>query len=205
VYLPPAFAETDPAAIGAIIAAHSLAQLVVVGPDGLVASPVPMLVRGAIGTDGWRLAGHVAKANPVLVPGPALAIFTGVEAYISPSAYATKREHGRVVPTWNYETVQVHGELVLHLEPEWILELVSELTNRHESKRTEPWQVTDAPADYVNGLLRAIVGIELAVTKVTAKRKLSQNQPVANADGVRAQLSAGTPSDRAAAAAMPPR
>ncbi len=205
MYSPPAFVETDPVAIAAILRDHSLAQLIVAGPDGLVASPVPMLVRGCVGFEGWRLVGHLAKANPVLTAGPALAIFTGVEAYISPSAYVTKREHGRVVPTWNYETVQVHGELALRPEPDWILELISELTNQHESNRAEPWHVSDAPADYINGLLRAIVGIELVVTKVVAKRKLSQNQPDANADGVRAQLSAGTPSEQAAAAAMPPR
>jgi transcriptional regulator len=205
MYLPPAFAETDSTVITEILANHALAQLVVAGPDGLVATPVPMLVRGEVGVDGWSLVGHLAKANPVLVAGPALAIFTGVEAYISPSAYVTKREHGRVVPTWNYETVHVHGELVFHAEPEWILELVSALTTSLESGRSEPWSVTDAPSDYVDGLLRALVGIELLPTKLTAKRKLSQNQPVANAEGVRALLSTGTPSDQAAAAAMPAR
>lgn len=167
-----------------------------------MATPIPMMVRGTFGSDGWRLVGHLAMGNPVLQAGPALAIFTGVEAYVSPSAYATKREHGRVVPTWNYETVQVHGELVLHREPEWLLDLLAELTDRHESRRAQPWQVSDAPPDYVAGLLRAIVGIELVVTSVTAKRKLSQNQPVANADGVQAQLAAGTPSEQAVALAM---
>ncbi len=202
MYVPSAFAETDPTTIAAIVRAHPLAQLVVhTAADGLLATPVPMHIRVSEGGE-WMFVGHLAKGNPVLVGGPALASFTGVEAYISPSMYPTKAEHGRVVPTWNYETVQVRGELVLQREPAWILELLNDLTSEHESPRSSPWSVADAPSDYVDGLLRAIVGIELRPTNITAKRKLSQNQPEINRASVKAMLSSGTAAERATAAAM---
>ncbi len=161
------------------------------------------VVDPATGAISFR--GHLAKANPALVEGPSLLLFLGVDAYVSPSAYPSKAEHGRVVPTWNYETVQVHGDLVLHPEPAWVLNIVRALTNVHESHRNTPWSVEDAPAEYVYGMLRAIVGIEVMPTSIVAKRKLSQNQPVANAEGVRAMLAAGTPREQAAAHAMPVR
>ncbi len=205
MYLPPSFAEHDPDEIARIVDTHPLAQLVVEGPDGLTATPLPMLrvVDPATGATTFR--GHLAKANPVLVEGRALLLFLGVDAYVSPSAYPSKAEHGRVVPTWNYETVQVRGDLVLHPEAAWVLDIVRALTNVHESDRTVPWSVDDAPADYIDGMLRAIVGIEVLPTSIMAKRKLSQNQPVANAEGVRAMLAAGTPREQAAAHAMPAR
>ena len=110
-----------------------------------------------------------------------------------------------MVPTWNYEAVQVRGNLVLHPEPTWVLDIVRALTNVHESHGNAPWSVEDAPADYIDGMLRAIVGIEVLPTSIVAKRKLSQNQPVANAEGVRAMLAAGTAKDQATARAMPVR
>ena len=205
MYLPSSFAEDDPDEIARIVDTHPLAQLVVRGSDGLVATPVPMLrvVDRATGVTTFR--GHLAKANPALVAGPSLLLFMGVDAYVSPSAYPSKAEHGRVVPTWNYETVQVRGDLVLHPQPAWVLDIVRALTNVHESHRNAPWSVEDAPADYLDGMLRAIVGIEVVPSSIVAKRKLSQNQPVANADGVRAMLASGTPKDQAAAQAMPVR
>ncbi len=205
MYLPSAFAETDPVEVARIVDGHPLAQLVVVGTDGLTATPVPMLrvVDPVSGATSFR--GHLARSNPALVAGPALVLFCGVDAYVSPSAYPSKVEHGRVVPTWNYETVQVRGELALHPEPAWVLGIISALTNAHESERNAPWSVDDAPSDYIDGLLRAIVGIEVTPTSIVAKRKLSQNQPAANADGVRTMLAAGTPREQAAALAMPVR
>ena len=157
----------------------------------------------ATGVTSFR--GHLAKANPALVEGASLLLFLGVDAYVSPSAYPSKAEHGRVVPTWNYEAVQVRGNLVLHPEPTWVLDIVRALTNVHESHGNAPWSVEDAPADYIDGMLRAIVGIEVLPTSIVAKRKLSQNQPVANAEGVRAMLAAGTAKDQATARAMPVR
>ncbi len=205
MYLPSSFSEDDPDEIARIVDTHPLAQLVVGGSDGLVATPVPMLrvVDPATGVTSFR--GHLAKANPALVAGPSLLLFMGVDAYVSPSAYPSKAEHGRVVPTWNYETVQVRGDLVLHTEPVWVLDIVRALTNVHESHRNAPWSVEDAPADYLDGMLRAIVGFEVVPSSIVAKRKLSQNQPVANADGVRAMLASGTPKDQAASQAMPVR
>lgn len=205
MYLPSSFAEHDPGEIARIVDAHPLAQLVVEGPDGLTATPVPMLRRVDPATGVTTFCGHLAKANPALVEGSALLLFLGVDAYVSPSAYPSKAEHGRVVPTWNYETVQVRGDLVLHPERAWVLDIVRALTNAHESRRQLPWSVGDAPADYIDGLLRAIVGIELVETSIVAKRKLSQNQPEANAQGVRAMLAAGTPREQEASHAMPLR
>lgn len=205
MYLPSAFAETNAAEIARIVDTHPLAQLVVTGTDGLTATPVPMQRRVDLSTGATTFVGHLAKGNPALVEGPALLLFVGVDAYVSPSGYLSKAEHGRVVPTWNYETVHVHGDLVLHPEPAWVLDIVRSLTNVHELDRTFPWSIDDAPAEYINGLLRAIVGIEVVPTSIVCKRKLSQNQPVANAEGVRAALAAGTSREQALAQVMPDR
>ena len=205
MYLPAAFSENDPEEIARIVDQYPLAQLVVAADDGLIATPVPMLRRVDPTSGATTFHGHLAKANLALVEGSVLLLFLSVDAYVSPSAYPSKAEHGRVVPTWNYETVQVRGDLVLHPEPAWVLDIVRALTNVHESHRNVPWSVEDAPADYLDGMLRAIVGIEVVPSSIVAKRKLSQNQPVANADGVRAMLASGTPKDQAAAQAMPVR
>ena len=202
MYLPSAFAEHDPAEIARIVDTYPLAQLVVVGPHGLVATPVPMLrfVDPASGALSFR--GHLAKANPALVEGQAMLLFLGVDAYVSPSAYPSKFETGRVVPTWNYETVQVQGNLVLRPEPAWVLDIVRALTNVHESGRVRPWSVDDAPTDYIEGLLRAIVGIEVVPTSIVAKRKLSQNRSQADSAGVVADLAAGDALQQRASMAM---
>ena len=202
MYLPAAFSENDPGEIARIVDAHPLAQLVIEADDGLIATPVPMLRRVDPTSGAATFHGHLAKANPALVEGSVLLLFLGVDAYVSPSAYPSKAETGRVVPTWNYETVQVRGDLILHPEPAWVLGIVRALTTVHESGRSVPWSVDDAPADYIDGLLRAIVGIEVIPTSIVAKRKLSQNQPVTNADGVRAMLASGTPNEQATAQAM---
>ena len=111
-------------------------------------------------------------------------IVRGPDAYISPSWYATKAEHGRVVPTWNYVTAHVHGVVTVHDDPAWVAELVRELTDRHEAGRAAPWSVDDAPPKFFAGQLRAIVGVELAIERIEAKFKLSQNRPAADVDGV---------------------
>jgi transcriptional regulator len=133
------------------------------------------------------LLGHLARNNdqwrrPVL--GEALAILRGPDAYVSPSWYATKTEHGRVVPTWNYIVVHAYGELVVHDDPAWVEALVRRLTGQHEAGRPHPWSVDDAPGGYLHGQLRAIVGIELRITRLEAKWKLSQNRSAADVDGV---------------------
>ncbi|HEY1620467.1 MAG TPA: FMN-binding negative transcriptional regulator, partial [Streptosporangiaceae bacterium] len=124
--------------------------------------------------DQWRTAQPGAQA---------LAIVRGPQAYISPSWYASKAEHGRVVPTWNYEAVHLTGELTVHRDPEWLRTIVTRLTRKYEGGRDRPWHVTDAPPDYVNGQLRGIVGVELVVASVEAKQKLSQNRGVADQIG----------------------
>jgi transcriptional regulator len=129
----------------------------------------------------------VARANrqwrESLPEVEALAIFTGANAYVSPNWYPSKAEHGKVVPTWNYETVHIRGHLVVHDETEWKRSLVTRLTEHHESRFDLPWAIADAPADYIDTMLKAIVGIEVQITSIQAKRKLSQNRPEADISG----------------------
>jgi transcriptional regulator len=159
-----------------------------------------------VDVDRGRLLGHVARANPheAMTVDEALVIFQGVDAYVSPSFYATKAEHGRVVPTWNYEAVHVRGRLRWFSDRDRLLKVVDGLSSRFEAGRASPWSVADAPADYIERLLGGIVGVELTVTSVIGKRKLSQNQPAANHAGVVAGLQAGSPSERAVALRMTP-
>ena len=179
MYTPAAFVESDPDAIAAFFIEHPMAQLVTMTDAGLVATPLPMLFHPSADSPG-SLVGHVARANrqwAETVPTvEALAIFTGANAYISPNWYPAKAEHGKVVPTWNYETVHVRGVFVVHDDLHWKRALVTRLTQHHESKFDAPWAVEDAPADYIDSMLNAIVGIELQITSIQAKRKLSQNR-----------------------------
>jgi transcriptional regulator len=145
---------------------------------------------GSYGT----LLGHIAIANPqwqTAAPGAqALAIVHGPQAYISPTWYESKARHGRVVPTWNYETVHLTGTVTFHRDSEWLRALVTRLTRLHEDGREHPWAVSDAPPDYINGQLRAIVGVELTITAIEAKQKLSQNRSELDREGVVAGLRA---------------
>lgn len=196
MYVPTAFAMDDGEGL-ALVAAHPLAQLVVATDDGLTATPVPLIVRGD------TLVGHLARLNPFWRhPGPALAIFTGAASYISPNWFPSKREHGRVVPTWNYETVQVHGTLVVHDDDEWKLTVLTTLTDRFEAPSPVPWKVTDAPGDYIAAAVRNVVGIELVDLRVEAKSKLSQNRAEPDRAGVVHGLRAGTAEQSALAARM---
>jgi transcriptional regulator len=148
--------------------------------------------RPDVGEQG-ALVGHVARNNAqwrVPALGPALAIVRGPDAYISPAWYATKREHGRVVPTWNYLTAHVYGQFIVHDDVEWLEALVRRLTIHHEAGRPAPWSVDDAPADYIAGQLRAIVGIEIRIERIEAKAKLSQNRSDADIAGSIAGLEA---------------
>lgn len=133
------------------------------------------------------LLGHVARNNPqwqLPVVGEALVIVRGADSYISPSWYPSKAEHGRVVPTWNYLTAHVYGNVTIHDDPAWLDRLVRRLTDKHEANQPQPWSVDDAPERYVAGQLRAIVGVEVAITRIEAKFKLSQNRPAEDIDGV---------------------
>ncbi|MGB8543794.1 MAG: FMN-binding negative transcriptional regulator [Azonexus sp.] len=190
MYLPKHFAEDDVAKMHALMRAHPLATLISHGPDGLNANHIPLLLA-----DG-KLQGHVARANPLWkvgnVAGEVLVIFHGHESYISPSGYATKAEHGKVVPTWNYVAVHAYGDLRVIDDPAWIFGQISALTAANEAVLPQPWAVTDAPADYIERMLGAIVGIEIGITRLLGKWKVSQNQPPANQTSLTKAL-AGTP------------
>ena len=169
-----------------------MAQLVTLTDDGLVATPLPLLYEPV--ADGLgSLVGHVARANRQWATArpsvEALAIFTGPNVYVSPNWYPSKGVHGKVVPTWNYETVHLRGRFIVHDEPEWKRALVTRLTRHHEARFDMPWEVGDAPPEYIDAMLAAIVGIELEVTSIQAKRKLSQNRPEADIAGTIAALS----------------
>ena len=181
----------DAAAIRAMVTGIGSAELVTVGEDGY-----PLATRLPVVWDGDRLVFHIARANPHWRSVPveesvaALAVVTDAEAYVSPGWYATKAEHGRVVPTWNYSAVQITGRLRRVEDPAWVREAVTMLTDQHEAARAERWAVTDAPATYVDKQLRAIVGLELAIERVEGKAKLSQNRSDDDRAGVVAGLRA---------------
>ncbi len=186
MYVPAHFAA--PAAdVTALLQAPTLIDLITPTSEGVIATPLPMLaVDGA-------LLGHVARNNPhwrAVASGESLAIVRGPDAYVSPSWYASKREHGRVVPTWNYVVAHVYGLLVVHDDVSWLRSLVTRLTERQEAEFASPWAVGDAPAAFVDGQLRAIVGVELRITRIEAKSKLSQNRSEADQEGVIAGLGA---------------
>ncbi len=192
MYLPQHFEETRPAVLHQLLRAHPLGLLITQDDSGApVANPIPLMLdagRGALGT----LCGHVARANPVwrAAGQQVLVVFQGPDGYISPNGYAAKAEHGKVVPTWNYATVQARGPLVVLDEAAAAHALVSRLTDRHEASQARPWAVGDAPDDYIAGMLRAIVCIEIPLTALVGKYKLSQNRSAADRAGVVAALQA---------------
>ena len=192
-YLPQHFAETDPATLHALVQAHPLATWVVQHQGALLVNHIPFLLdlqRGEHGT----LVGHVARANPVwqaLAEGASsVAVFTGPQAYVSPNWYPSKHAHGKAVPTWNYSVVHAHGIPQAVDDPERVLDVVSRLTQVHEAGQALPWQVSDAPADYIAKLLRAIVVIEIPVQRWEGRWKVSQNRPAPDQQGVAAGLNA---------------
>ena len=199
MYIPAHFAP-DPAQVDELLRNHGAADLVTLTAEGLMATMLPFIYVPPDDTraGGARparqhgaLHGHLARNNAQWkhdAIGEALAIVRGPDAYISPGWYASKVEHGRVVPTWNYVTAHVHGRLVVHDDPVWTEDLVRRLTAKHEASRDHPWSVDDAPRAFIEGQLRAIVGIELEITRIEAKAKLSQNRPAADIDGVIAGL-----------------
>jgi transcriptional regulator len=207
------FEVEDPAALLAELSAIVPATLVTHGQDGFRASILPMLFDPDEGPNGM-LRGHLARGNPqwrdiegAIAAGAdgaaeALAIFDGPDAYVSPAWYEEKRLTGQVVPTWNYLTVQAHGTITTRHDPDWLIPHVGRLVGRHESGRSDPWALTDAPADYVRTQARAIVGLELRITRLEAKAKLSQNRSAADIDGTIEGLEHGTPREGDVATAM---
>jgi transcriptional regulator len=190
MYLPAHFAQHDRYAILALMRERPLATLVIGTPEGPTADLIPLEFAPNAGPHG-TLRGHVARANPLWrqVGAPALAVFHGPDAYVSPGWYAAKREHGKVVPTWNYTMVQARGTLRAVDDAPWLHALVQRLTNHHEAAQPAPWAVHDAPADFVAQMLRAIVGIEIELGEPLAgKWKVSQNRSAPDRDGVAAGL-----------------
>ena len=194
MYVPAHFAPGG-AQVDELLRNHGAADLVTLTGQGLVATMLPFIYvppegprrAGELGA----LHGHLARNNDqwkLDSVGEALAIVRGPDAYISPGWYASKAEHGRVVPTWNYITAHVYGRFVVHDDPAWTEDLVRRLTTKHEAHRDHPWSVDDAPRPFVEGQLRAIVGVELQITRIEAKAKLSQNRPPADVEGVIAGL-----------------
>jgi transcriptional regulator len=184
MYQPAHFVEHDAGALLALMTAHPLATLVRGGTE-LAADILPLEVART--EAGWRITGHVARANALWREAdgqPVLLLFQGPQAYVSPNWYPSKFQHGKAVPTWNYAMVQVHGTLRAIQDPEWLRALVTRLTERHETGRPVPWHVADAPPDYLDAMLKAIVGIEIEVTRVEGKFKLSQNRDASDRTGV---------------------
>jgi transcriptional regulator len=191
VYIPATNAEHRPEVMFEFIEAHPLGVLVTSSSEGLFATHLPLLLDRARGAHGG-LEGHVARANPqhTFPSGEteALVIFSGPDAYISPTFYPSKAEHGKVVPTWNYVAVHAYGRLRYTSDPVFLRNHVGRLTARHEAGSSKPWSVEDAPVEYVDQMLRAIVGVEIEITRLEGKWKMSQNRPAADIDGVVAGL-----------------
>lgn len=206
MYLPSAFRQDDLAELHAQMQASPFALLTSAGAAGVQASHLPLLLapdEGEFGT----LYGHFARANPhwrdLQGGAEALAVFSGPDAYISPGWYPAKAEHSKVVPTWNYIAVHARGPVELIEEPERLLQIVSRLSDQHESGRERPWAVSDAPRDYLDSMLRAIVGFALPIHRLEGKWKLGQNRSAADQQGVRDGLaSSPSPRDRELAARM---
>ncbi|MEQ8481966.1 MAG: FMN-binding negative transcriptional regulator [Hoeflea sp.] len=191
MYLPAQFAETDENVMRALIAAHPLGLLISASEADVQASPLPFLVSVDSGVT--RLRAHLARANPqwrhIGDGASVLVVFQGVDTYITPSWYQSKSEHGKVVPTWNYAMVQARGTATIMPDPGWLTSQIEDLTERHEAVRPDPWKVGDAPERFIETQLRGIVGIEIEVSAMAGKWKVSQNRSEGDRRGVHAGLS----------------
>ena len=194
MYQPPSFREPRTEVMHDLIEAFPLATLVTAGADGPFATHLPVVLDRAAGPLG-TLRGHVARANPhhrLATAAPALVLFRGPDAYVSPSLYPSKADHGRVVPTWNYIAVHAYGPLAFVDDPAFVLGVVEALTRRFEGGRAQPWAVDDAPREYVDALARAVVGVELPIARLEGKWKMSQNRDARDAAGVAEGLAGST-------------
>jgi len=205
MYTPSYFKDEDIASLHRQMEGTRLATLVTFDENGLQASHVPLLLNPNEGPNG-TLYGHLAKANPqwkTLGASEALVIFQGPDAYISPSFYAAKAEHGKVVPTWNYVAVHVYGRAQVFTDPQRLLRVVSDLTDKHEARRPAPWAVSDAPDDYIQKMLNGIVGFAIPIERLEGKRKLNQNRSAEDITGVSKGLAASQdPTDQEIARLM---
>jgi transcriptional regulator len=203
MYLPPAFREERIEVLHDLIRQHPLGLLTTAGAGGLLATPIPMLVYADEGNSG-TLRAHVARANPhwrdLQGVAECLVVFMGLQGYVTPSWYPSKQETQKVVPTWNYVTVQAWGKPRLVEDAAWLRRQIDDLTHAQERTRPQPWAVGDAPDDYIAAQMKAIVGIEIPIERIEGKWKLSQNRPEADKAGVVAGL--GSPDDPNGNAAM---
>ncbi|MEO8805060.1 MAG: FMN-binding negative transcriptional regulator [Burkholderiaceae bacterium] len=206
MYLPSHFEEKRPEVLHELMLAHPLGLLITQGESGLQANPIPFVWDADPAGGPGVLRAHVARANPVWrearTDTESLVVFQGPQAYISPGWYASKALHGKVVPTWNYCTVQGRGLLRVIDDAAWVHAFVTRLTQRHEASQTRPWAVSDAPADFIEATQRAIVGIEITLTALVGKWKTSQNRSAADRDGVARGLAQRSGSDAADMAAL---
>ena len=189
MYQPPHFVETRLDVLHALIRAHPLGLLISADSEGPVADPLPFLLDSDVAPHG-RLRAHLARANPQWrriaqnPEAPVLVVFQGADSYVTPSWYETKRETGKVVPTWNYAIVQVRGRPRVIEDSVWLARQISALTEKHEADREEPWHVTDAPDAFIASQLKGIVGLEIDIAEISGKWKVSQNRPVGDRIGV---------------------
>lgn len=187
MFRPPHFREDDPSILQGMMLDHPFATMVSGTADGLLVDHLPLLCDPTSGAAG-RLRGHISAGNPLLKSGhtgmDVTAIFKGPHGYISPSWYPSKKDHGKVVPTWNYVAAHAHGRLHFHRDPDWCLQIIDDLTNRYEETRDNPWAVSDMPPEFLTRQLRGIVGIEIEIVRLEGQRKLSQNKSQADRQGV---------------------
>jgi transcriptional regulator len=206
MYVPPAFRDDDLSSIHAAIRAARLASLVTATADGLIATPLPLLLDETDGPNG-ALYGHIARANPQWNSAPigdGMAIFMGPDAYVTPSWYAAKQETGKVVPTWNYVAVHAYGPVDFFEDADKLLDVVTRLTNLYERPRSAPWSVTDAPEQFIAAQLRGIVGVRMPIARLEGKRKMSQNRNTQDRAKVAANLAESErAADRAVAELIP--
>jgi len=204
MYVPPAFRDDDLPSLHQVMRCARLANLVTATAEGLIATPMPLLLAADDGPFG-TLYGHIARANSQWTRAPvgeAMALFMGPDAYVSPSFYPSKAEHHRHVPTWNYIAVHAYGPAEFFEDGDRLLDVVSRLTSLHEKGRNQPWAVTDAPEEYISAQLRGIVGIRLPITRIDGKRKMSQNRSAEDRAGVAAGLGASDHQSERDVAAM---
>lgn len=208
MYTPPAFAVDDPTELYEMMRQCRLANFVTATPDGPMVTPLPIFFDPTEGRMGVLYA-HLARPNPQWkseVIGHGLVVFMGPDAYVTPSWYAAKAEHGKVVPTWNYAAVHASGPVEFFDDEQRLLDVVSRLTSLHESTRQVPWSVSDAPDAYIKAQLRGIVGIRMPIALLEGKRKLSQNRPEEDRKGVKQGLAASDRgSDQIVATMIPNR
>jgi transcriptional regulator len=206
MYVPEHFRETRLPVLQAFIDRHALAALVALTSEGLTANHIPLQGKLVSGGHGW-LRGHIARANPLwheLSNGATvLAIFSGAEHYISPSWYPSKHEHGKAVPTWNYAAVHISGSIRFVEDASWLHDFVSSLTDIHEQEQVNRWHVSDAPADYIQVMLRAIIGFEVTISSIVGKFKGSQNRSAADRAAVTTALLAEGSTPEAIAELVP--